>query len=180
MTRRTKVVNVVTNVRFFIHGKRSPRAHLELHQHSGTIGTISGSNASSQPQRPNVFGHGSKQHVVGRRWYEKGSLAVGQKVVQNSRNVLGVASVSTVNPDEREFIVDSGGSMHMMSNMKLLLEMDTVKVSRLSTTATTANGSVDTNEEAKVYANNFDLSVTVQLFEDTTAVGTLRRKWAVI
>ena len=58
---------------------------------------------------------------------EKASLPMGQKVVQNSRNVPGersdilqtkdgreVASTSTVNPDEREFIVDSGASMHMM------------------------------------------------------------------
>ena len=59
-----------------------------------------------------------------------------------------VASTSTVNPDERELIVDSGASMHWMSKMGLTPEeLETVKVSRLPTSVITANGSIDTTEE---------------------------------
>ena len=41
------------------------------------------------------------------------------------------------------------------------------------TTVVTANGGVQTNEEAQVYGYDLDLSVTVQLLEDTPAVLSL-------
>ena len=52
-------------------------------------------------------------------------------------------------------------------------ELETVKVPRLPTTVITANGSIDTNEEATVYVKDLDILVTVQLFEDTPAVLSL-------
>ena len=48
--------------------------------------------------------------------------------------------------------------MHMLSRKDLnFAELETVRVSRNSTTAITANGEVQTNEEATVHVNNFDL-----------------------
>ena len=44
---------------------------------------------------------------------------------------------------------------------------------RLPTTVITANGAIDTNEEATVYVKDLDILVTVQLFEDTPAVLSL-------
>ena len=61
--------------------------------------------------------------------------------------------------------------MHMMSKMELTSkELEPVKVSRLPTTVITANGSIDTAEEDTVYVKDLDMSVTVQLLEDTPAV----------
>ena len=129
-----------------------------------------------------VCGQRSKQHVVSRRWWEKSGLAMGEKVVQNSRNFFSPkmewreASTSTVNPEEKEFMDGAGASAHMMSKMELSPEeLETVKVSPLPTTVITANGSIDTTEGATVYVKDLDMFVTVQLFEDTPAVFSLGR-----
>ena len=59
---------------------------------------------------------------------------------------------SVIKPEEREFVVDSGPSMHMSSKKDLnSAELETVTTSRSPTTVTTANGEVQTNEEATVY-----------------------------
>ena len=55
----------------------------------------------------------------------------------------------------------------MMSTTDLSPEkLETVKVSRLPTTVITANGSINTTQEATVYVKTLDMVVTVQLFED--------------
>ena len=58
---------------------------------------------------------------------------------------------STLKPDEREFVLDSGASMHMISKKDLNdTEMDTLTTLRSPTTVITANGEVQTHEEATV------------------------------
>ena len=55
-------------------------------------------------------------------------------------------------PEEREFVVDSGASMHMISEKDLSdAEMDTLTKSCSPTIVVTANGEVQTHEEATVY-----------------------------
>ena len=64
--------------------------------------------------------------------------------------------------------------MHMLSKKDLSSdEMDTLRRSRNPTRAVTANGEVQTNEEAQVYVHDLDLFVTVQLFEEMPAVLSL-------
>ena len=54
------------------------------------------------------------------------------------------------NTEERTFVVDSGASMHMLSRKDLSSdEMDTLRRSRTPTTVVTANGEVQTHEEAQ-------------------------------
>ena len=54
-------------------------------------------------------------------------------------------------PEEREFVVDSGASMHMISKKDLnSAEMDTLTKSCSPTIVITANGEVQTHEEAAV------------------------------
>ena len=73
--------------------------------------------------------------------------------------------------EERQFVVDSRASMHMLSKKDLSsAEIDTLWRSRIPTTVVTANGEVQTNEEAQVYVHDLGLFVTVQLLEDTLAV----------
>ena len=51
--------------------------------------------------------------------------------------------------------------------------METLQRSRNPTTVVTANGEVQTNEDAQVYVRDLDLFVTVQVLEDTPAVPSL-------
>ena len=76
--------------------------------------------------------------------------------------------------EERVFVVDSGASMHMLSKKDLRSdEMDTLRRSRTPATVVTANGEVQTNEEAQVHVHHLNLFVTVQLLEETPAVLSL-------
>ena len=75
--------------------------------------------------------------------------------------------------EEREFVVDFGASMHMVSRKDLnSAEFETGRISKSPTTMTTANGEVLT-KEATVYVRESDLFVTEMLLEDTPAVLSL-------
>ena len=86
--------------------------------------------------------------------------------------VLPVAS--TKEPEEREFVVDSGASMHMVSKKDLnSAELETMRISRSPTTVMTANGEVQTRGEATENVKELDLFVKVVLLEETPAVLSL-------
>ena len=64
--------------------------------------------------------------------------------------------------------------MHMLSKKDLSSdELETLRRSRNPTVVVTADGKVQTNEEAHVYVHNLGLLVIVQLLEDTPAVLSL-------
>ena len=72
---------------------------------------------------------------------------------------------STIEPEEREFVADSGASMHTNSKKDLnFADLETVMTTRSPTTVITANG-----EEATVYVRELDIFLTMKLFEDTPA-----------
>ena len=76
--------------------------------------------------------------------------------------------------EDRTFAVDSGASMYMLSKKDLSSqELDTLRRSRNPTTVMTANGEVQTNEEAQVYVQDLDLFVTVQVLDETPPVLSL-------
>ena len=77
-------------------------------------------------------------------------------------------------PEEREFVVDSGASMHMLSKNELSSEeMDTGRRCKNPPVVLTASGEVHTHEEAQVFVQDLNQFVTVQLFEETPAVLSL-------
>ena len=81
---------------------------------------------------------------------------------------------STLKPEEREFVVDSGASMHMISKKDLSkAEMDTLTKSCSPTIVITANGEVQTHEEAIVYVKELDIFSTMKVLENTPAVLSL-------
>ena len=81
---------------------------------------------------------------------------------------------STLEPGEREFVVDSGASMHMISKKDLRnAEMDTLTKSCSPTIVITANGEVQTHEEALVYVKELDIFLTMKVLENTSAVLSL-------
>ena len=64
--------------------------------------------------------------------------------------------------------------MHMISKKDLnSAEMDTLTTSRSPTTVITANGEVQTHEEATVYVKELDIFLTMKVLEDTPAVLSL-------
>ena len=86
--------------------------------------------------------------------------------------VMPVTSIKE--PEEREFVVDSGASVHIVSKRDLnSAELETMWTSRSPTTVMTANGEVQTREEATVFVKELDLFVTVMLLEETPAVLSL-------
>ena len=83
-------------------------------------------------------------------------------------------SPSTIKPEEREFVVDSGASMHMISEKDLSdAEMDTLTKSCSPTIVITANGEVQPHEEAIVYVKELDIFLTMKVLENTPAVLSL-------
>ena len=91
-------------------------------------------------------------------------------------------AASTINSEEREFVVDSGASMHMVSMKDLNeAELETVRIPKNLTMVVTANVEVLTKEKAAVYVRELDLFLNVMLLENTLAVlslgKTLRRIW---
>ena len=81
---------------------------------------------------------------------------------------------SNLKPEEREFVVDSGASMQMISKKDLnSAEMDTLTKSCSPTIVITANGEVQTHEEATVYVKELDIFLTMRVLENTPAVLSL-------
>ena len=84
---------------------------------------------------------------------------------------------STLKPKEREFVVDSGASMHMISKKDLSkAEMDTLTKSCSPTIVITANGEVQTHEEAIVYVKELNIFLTMKVLENTPAVLSLAKR----
>ena len=93
----------------------------------------------------------------------------GQAIFFSPTNEWCLPAPFVIKPEDREFVVDSGASVHMASRKDLnSAEMETV--SKSPTTAVTANDEVQTKEKATVYVKELDLFVTVKLLEDTPAV----------
>ena len=81
---------------------------------------------------------------------------------------------SILKPAEREFVVDSGASIHMISKKGLSdAEMDTLTKSCSPAKVITVNGEVQTHEEATVYVKELDIFLTTKVIENTPAVLSL-------
>ena len=81
---------------------------------------------------------------------------------------------SNLKLEEREFVVDSGAPMHMISRKDLnSAEMDTLTTSRSPTTVITANGEVQTHEDATVHVKELEIFLTLKVLENTPAVLSL-------
>ena len=108
----------------------------------------------------------------------RSSVEVGQKYPKIKRRQIKntffspsekwCLPASTIKPEEREFVVHSGASMHMISKMDLnSAELETVTTSRSPTTVITANGEVQTHEEARVYVKELEKFLTMKVLDNT-------------
>ena len=96
--------------------------------------------------------------------------------VQHSSHLrkIGVFLHQILKLEEREFVVDSGASMHMISKKNLSdVEMDTLTKSCSPTKVITANGEVQTHEEAIVYVKESDIFLFLKVLDNTPAVLSL-------
>ena len=120
-------------------------------------------------------------------WQERGAHEAARKLAKNvlklkeqeratffSPSEHRCLPASTLKPEEREFVVDSGASLHMISRKDLSdAEMDTLTKSCSSTIVITANGEVQTHEEATVCVKELDMFLTMKVLENTPAVLSL-------
>ena len=120
-------------------------------------------------------------------WQEQGAHEAAWKLARNVfklRSIkerhshhlrkMGACLHQLLNLEEREFVVDSGASMHMISKKDLSeAEMDTLTKSCSPTIVITANGEVQTHEEAIVYVKELDIFLTMKVLENTPAVLSL-------
>ena len=125
-----------------------------------------GKNCSGEPHQrsPNApkFEDRSQEET---EWQEQGAREAAWKLAKSVLKLKDLERAtffspsenrclpaSNLKPEEREFVVDSGASMHMISKKDLSdAEMDTLTKSCSPTTVITANGEVQTHEEATVY-----------------------------
>ena len=118
-------------------------------------------------------------------WQEQGAREAAWEAGQKSIKIKGARKsnillenrclpASTLKPEEREIVVDSGASVHMISRKHLSdAEMDTLTKSCSPTIVTTANGEVQTHEEATVYVKELAIFLTRKVLENTPAVLSL-------
>ena len=104
-------------------------------------------------------------------WQEQGAREAAWKLAKSvlklkeqeratvfSPSEYGCLPASNLKPEEREFVVDSRASMHMISKKDLSnAEMDTLTKSCSPTIVITADGEVQTHEEATVYVKEIGL-----------------------
>ena len=121
-------------------------------------------------------------------WQEQGAREAAWKLAKNELKLKEHERATFFSPsenrclpasnlklEEREFVVDSGASMHKISKKDLNdAEMDTLTKSCSPTIVITANGEVQTHEEATVYVKELDIYfLTMKVLENTPAVLSL-------
>ena len=83
-----------------------------------------------------------------------------------SPSKIGACLHQLLNLRNENVVVDSGASMHMISKKDLSdAEMDTLTKSCSPTMVITANGEVQTHEEAMVYVKELDIFLTMKVLE---------------
>ena len=108
------------------------------------------------------------------RLEEYDSLSLRYVKQVSGKKERAVPAASTKEPEEREFVMNSGASMHMVSKRDFKsAELVTMRTSRSPTRVMTANGEVQTRAETKVYVKELDLFVTVALLDEIPAVLSL-------
>ena len=107
-------------------------------------------------------------------WQGQGAREAAWRLAKSVLKLKEHERATFLKPEEREFVVDSGASMHMISQKDLSdAEMDTLTKSCSPTTVITANGEVQTREEATVYVKDVDIFLTMKVLENTPAVLSL-------
>ena len=159
---------------------------LKIRDRKGSIARNDSKMCASRAKslRAKVWGEVTRGNLAPRKMRPRSSIGLGENVCKltNADKATSHTSIeakvmfvpTSKSSEEREFVVDSGASMHMMSKWALSSEeLDTLRRSRTPTVVLTASGKVHKNEEAQVFVHDLKLFVTVQLHEETPAVLSL-------
>ena len=157
--------------------------HTKIRDQNPSLGYICpGAPHERSPNAPKLEDRSQEET----EWQEQGAREAAWKLAKNvlklkeheratffSPSENRCLPASTLHPEEREFVVDSGASMHMISKKDLNnAEMETLTKSCSPTIVITANGEVQTHEEAIVYVKELDIFLTMVL-DNTPAVLSL-------
>ena len=159
--------------------------HTKIRDQNPSLGYICpGEPHQRSPNAPNF----EDRSQEGTEWQEQGAREAAWKLAKRvlklkeheratffSLSENWCLPASNLKPEEREFVVvDSGASMHKISKKDLSdAEMDTLTKSRSPTIVITANGEVQTHEEATVYVYELEKFMTLKVLENTPAVLSL-------
>ena len=164
--------------------KKAAARHTKIRDQNPSLGYICPGEPHERSPNAPKFEDRSQEET---EWQEQGAREAAWKLAKNvfklkeheraaffSSPENRCLPASTLNPEEREFVVDSGASMHMISKKDLSkAEMDTLTKSCSPTIVITANGEVQTHEEAIVYVKELDIFLTMKVLENTPAVLSL-------
>ena len=136
--------------------------HADIRDQNPSLGSICPGEPHQRSPNAPKFEDRSQEET---EWQEQGAREAASKLAKSvlklkekdratffSPSENRCLPASTLKPEEREFVVDSGASMHMISKKDLNdAEMDTLTKSCGPTIVITANGEVQTHEEATVF-----------------------------
>ena len=158
--------------------------HADIRDQNPSLGMICpGEPCERNPNAPK-FEDRSQQET---EWHEQGAREAAWRLAKSVLKLKEQESAtffsssenrclpaSNLKLEEREFVVDSSASMHMISKKDLnSADMDTLTKSCSPTIVITANGEVQTHEEATVYVKELDIFLTLKVLENTPAVLSL-------
>ena len=164
--------------------KKAIARHTKIRDQNPSLGYICPGELHERSPNAPKFEDRSQEET---EWQEQGAREAAWKLAKNvfklkeheraaffSSPENRCLPASTLRPEEREFVVDSGASMHMISKKDLSkAEMDTLTKSCSPTIVITANGEVQTQEEAIVYVKELEMFLTMKVLENTPAVLSL-------
>ena len=176
----TDIPKPIQRVKF----KKAIARHTKIRDQNPSLGYICPGEPHQRSPNAPKFEDRSLEET---EWQEQGAREAAWKLAKNvsklkeheratffSPSDNRCLPASTLKPEEREFVVDSGASMHMISKKDLSnAEMDTLTKSCSPTIVTTANGEVQTHEKATVYVKELDLFLTMKVLDNTPAVLSL-------
>ena len=176
----TDMTKPIQRVKF----KKAIARHTKIRDQNPSLGMLCPSEPHQRSPNAPKFEDRSQEET---EWQEQGAREAAWKLAKSvlklkehqraaffspSENRCLLAS--TLKPEERELVVDSGASMHMISEKDLSnAEMDTLTKSCSPTIVITANGEVQTHEEAIVYVKELDFFLTMKVLDNTPAVLSL-------
>ena len=169
MTPLKSVLRKCTDMRKPIQRVKFTKAfarHTKIRDQNPSLGYICPGEPHERSPNAPKFEDRSQEET---EWQEQGAREAAWKLAKNvlkfkekhktaffspSENWCLLAS--TLKPEEREFVVDSGASYDAKKDVSDA-EMDTLTKSCSPTTVITANGEVQTHEEATVYVKDLDI-----------------------
>ena len=180
LRKSTDMPKTIQRVKF----KKAIARHTKIRDQNPSLGYICPGEPHERSPNAPKFEDRSREET---EWQELGAREAAWKLAKNvfklkeheraaffSSPENRCLPASTLKPEEREFVVDSGASMHMISKKDLSeAEMDTLTKSCSPTIVITANGEVQTQEEAIVYVKELDIFLTMKVLENTPAVLSL-------